>query len=52
MIATYSGVVTAEYTCVSLSGDLKIKEDSSSAFYNTTGVTLVPSGDGTTYTWS
>jgi hypothetical protein len=52
MVATYSGVVTAEKTCASLSANLRIKDNSTAAYYNETSITLVPSGDGQTYTWT
>lgn len=52
MIATYSGVVTAEKSCASLSANLRIKNNSTADYYNQTDITLVPSGDGQTYTWT
>lgn len=52
MVATYSGVVTAELSCVAISANLRIKDNSTSAYFNQTDITLVPSGDGSTYTWT
>jgi len=52
MVATYSGVVTAELSCVALSANLRIKDNSTAAYFNQTDITLVPSGDGQTYTWT
>lgn len=52
MVATYSGVVTAELSCASLSANLRIKDNNTAAYYNETSITLVPSGDGHTYTWT
>lgn len=52
MTATYTGVVTAEESCDSLAAKLRIKDSSSDAYFNETDVTLEPTGDGITYTWT
>lgn len=52
MLATYSGVVTAELSCVELYANLRIKTEKSMLYDNITDIELVPTGDGYTYTWT
>jgi len=52
IIATYKGMVRAEASCTNLAATLKIKNSTSESNFNKTDVTLVPTGDGMTYTWT
>jgi hypothetical protein len=45
-------MVRAEASCTNLAATLKIKNSTSEANFNRTDVTLVPTGDGMTYTWT
>jgi hypothetical protein len=52
MLATYQGEVYGELSCDSMIASLKIKNSTRNAFYNEVNVTLIPVGDGHTYTWT
>lgn len=50
--ASYKGIVRAEQSCTALKANLRIKNSTSETQFNNTDVTLVPNGDGMTYTWT